>query len=80
MTNCPYCMQEIPSKDFALRTPQGSYWHFPCADKALDEWVRLKEMERLLISAYKANQIHVSQGGHVGELAKLVMEGLEGKV
>ena len=80
MTNCPYCGGEIPSKDFAVRTPDGRYWHFTCADSRLDEWVKLKEMERLLISAYKANQIHVSQGGHVGELARLVMEGLEGKV
>ena len=80
MTNCPYCGGEIPSKVFAVKSPKGDYWHMPCSDKALDEWVRLKEMERLLISAYEANQIHVSQGGHVGELAKLVMEGLEGKV
>ena len=41
---CPYCKQEIPSKDFALRTPEGKYWHYPCADKGLDEWVRLKEI------------------------------------
>ena len=79
MTNCPYCGGEIPSKDFALRTPEGNYFCFPCSDKALDEWVKLKEMERLLIAAYEANQIHASQGGHVGKLAKLVMEGLEGK-
>ena len=78
MTNCPYCKSEV-NKEFSQRTPEGNYFHFPCSDKALDEWVKLKEMERLPISAYKANQIHVSQGGHVGELAKLVMEGLEGK-
>ena len=44
MTNCPYCGGEIPSKDFALRTPGDSHFHFPCSDKALDEWVRLKEI------------------------------------
>lgn len=76
---CPYCKQEIPSKDFAVKDADGGYWHMPCADRVLDEWVRLQEVERLLIAAYEANQIHVSQGGHVGELAKLVMEGLEGK-
>ena len=76
---CPYCGGEIPSKDFALRTPEGNYFHFPCADMALDEWVKLKEIERLLIAAYEADQIHVSQGGYVGELARMVMNGLEGK-
>lgn len=43
MTNCPYCGGEIPSKDFALRTPEGNYFCFPCADKALDEWVKLRD-------------------------------------
>ena len=43
MTNCPYCGGEIPSKDFAVKTPEGRYWHYPCADKGLDEWVRLKD-------------------------------------
>lgn len=33
-----------------------------------------------VLYAFCADQIHVSQGGHVGKLAKLVMEGLEGKV
>ena len=40
---CPYCGGEIPSKDFALRTPGGRYFHFPCADKALDAWARNQE-------------------------------------
>ena len=76
---CPYCGGEIPSKDFALRTPGGNHFHFPCSDKALDEWVRLKEMERIIVAAYCADQILVSQGGYVGELARLVMDRLEGR-
>lgn len=43
MTNCPYCAGEIPSTDFAVRTPGDSHFHFPCSDKALDEWVKLRE-------------------------------------
>lgn len=39
---CPYCKQEIPSKDFAVKTPGGNYFHMPCADRALDEWAKLK--------------------------------------
>ena len=79
MINCPYCGGEIPSKDFAVKTPKGDYWHMPCADRVLDEWVRLKEVERLLIAAYEANHILVSQGGYVGELARMVMDRLEGR-
>ncbi len=48
MTNCPYCGGEIPSKDFAVKTPGGNYWHMPCSDKALDEWVQLKEINEKL--------------------------------
>ena len=40
---CPYCKGEIPSKDFALKTPEGEYWHYPCSDKALDEWAKMKK-------------------------------------
>jgi len=40
---CPYCSGAIPSADFALRTPAGNYYHFPCADKCLDEWKNLRE-------------------------------------
>lgn len=41
---CPYCGGEIPSKDFALRTPEGRFFHFECGDKCADEWVKLKEI------------------------------------
>ena len=41
---CPYCGGEIPSKDFALRTPEGRFFHFECGDKCADEWVRMKEI------------------------------------
>ena len=61
MTNCPYCGGEIPSKDFALRTPEGRYFHFECADKALDEWVKLKEENaQLREKMQKINDIAVN--------------------
>ena len=45
---CPYCGGEIPSKDLTVRTPDGRYWHFTCADSRLDEWVKMgEENERL---------------------------------
>ena len=53
MTNCPYCGGEIPSKDFAVRTPGDSHFHFPCSDKALDEWVKLKEILQKIILMVK---------------------------
>ena len=76
---CPYCGGEIPSKDFAMKTPEGKYFCFPCGDKALDEWVKLKEIERIVVAAYCADQILVSQGGYVGDLARLIMDRLEGR-
>ena len=51
---CPYCKGEIPSKDFALKTPEGEYWHYPCSDKALDEWARLKEENAKLLAVVEA--------------------------
>jgi hypothetical protein len=43
MTNCPYCGGEIPSTDFAVKSPKGDYWHMPCADAGLDEFIALRE-------------------------------------
>ncbi|GEM_PF-3117380 len=61
MTNCLYCGGEIPSKDFALRTPGGNYFCFPCGDKALDEWVRVKEENvQLREKMQKINDIAVN--------------------
>ena len=62
-----------------MRTPGDNHFHFPCSDAALDEWVKLKEMERIVVAAYCADQILVSQGGYVGELARMIMNGLEGR-
>ena len=63
MTNCPYCGGEIPSKDFALRTPEGNYWHFPCADKALDEWAALREENEKLLAVVEAARAYACEEG-----------------
>ena len=61
MTNCPYCNGEIPSKDFAVRTPGDNCFCFPCSDAALDEWARLKEENaQLREKMQKINNIAVN--------------------
>ena len=50
---CPYCKQEIPSKDFAAKTPQGNYFHMPCADLVLDDWMKMKETLQAIISSHE---------------------------
>ena len=58
---CPYCGGEIPSKDFAMKTPEGRHFHFECGDKCADEWVRLKEEnEKLREKMQKINNIAVN--------------------
>lgn len=63
---CPYCQGAIPSKDFALKTPAENYFHFPCADKALDEWVELKA----LISEEFITQMRMIKDGNINEIIK----------
>lgn len=48
---CPYCKQEIPGKDFAAKSPQGNYFHMPCADMVLDDWMKAKEEVEILRKA-----------------------------